>query len=311
MAFNHEKYIRDTLEGFVAQETDFAYEVLINDDASTDRTAEIIREYAEKYPEIIRPVYQKENQYSQRIPIFGVHLNPMIRGKYVALCEGDDFWTDPRKLQMQFEAMERNPDCAMCTHKIRQVNEDGSVRDEYRPGWDLEPGKLDTAGFLKIRRKYPFHTSSFFMRRELWLELYRNPPAFRKASDVGDEPLLLYMAAHGKILYLPECMSAYRLFSVGSWSSVYKRDSRRILAHAEKMYEMIRLYDEYTGHQYDCGLEVVYGHLLWLRGDFRELAKRKYRPYLRELKISKQAYIYFCSVFPFVEKLRRDVKWSK
>ena len=102
-AYNHEAYIRDALEGFVSQQTNFPFEVLIHDDASTDGTANIIREYAQKYPNIIRPVYQTQNQYSQKVPIIKTFLGPIAQGKYIAYCEGDDYWCDPLKLQRQVD----------------------------------------------------------------------------------------------------------------------------------------------------------------------------------------------------------------
>ena len=99
--FNQERYIRKALDGFLMQKTNFLYEVIVHDDASTDRTPSIIREYAEKYPHIIVPILQKENQFSKGVWITNDLLLPMAKGKYIAMCEGDYFWTDPNKLQMQ------------------------------------------------------------------------------------------------------------------------------------------------------------------------------------------------------------------
>ena len=111
LAYNHEKFIRDALEGFVSQKTNFRYEVLVHDDASTDGTARIIREYEEKYPDIIKPIYQKENQYSKGIDIVGTIITPRLKGTYIAICEGDDYWTDPEKLQRQVDILEAMPSC--------------------------------------------------------------------------------------------------------------------------------------------------------------------------------------------------------
>ena len=111
--FNQERYIRKTLEGLLMQKTNFLYEVIVHDDASTDRTPSIIREYAEKYPHIIVPILQKENQFSKGVWITNDLLLPMAKGKYIAMCEGDDFWTDPNKLQMQADIMEKYPECSV------------------------------------------------------------------------------------------------------------------------------------------------------------------------------------------------------
>ena len=125
-AYNHEKYIRNALEGFIKQKTTFKYEVIVHDDASTDNTASIIREYEEKYPNIIRPIYQTENQYSKGIDFIKNDICPLMRGKYVAVCEGDDYWTDELKLQSQYDGLEKNPTCFYCVHKVNTILEDGT-----------------------------------------------------------------------------------------------------------------------------------------------------------------------------------------
>ena len=116
ITFKHEKYIRECLDGFIMQKTNFPFEVIVHDDASPDKTADIIREYEAKYPDIIKPIYQTENQYSQKIKPLWKHVFPRCRGKYIAICEGDDFWCDENKLQMQYDFMEANPDYIWCMH---------------------------------------------------------------------------------------------------------------------------------------------------------------------------------------------------
>ena len=116
LAYNHEKYIRTTFEGFVKQKTTFKFKVLVHDDASTDSTPDIIREYMEKYPDMFEAIMQEENKYQQGIDIEDKYILPKIDTKYVASCECDDYWTDPNKLQMQVEYMEKHPDCSLCVH---------------------------------------------------------------------------------------------------------------------------------------------------------------------------------------------------
>ena len=122
ITYNHEEYIRDALNSFVMQKTDFQFEILIHDDASTDNTAAIIREYEIRYPEIIKPIYQKENQYSKGLALgepfafIDKYQYSRVKGKYIALCEGDDYWTDQYKLQKQFDAMEEHSEVDMCAH---------------------------------------------------------------------------------------------------------------------------------------------------------------------------------------------------
>lgn len=308
LAFNHEKYIRQALESFVSQRCDFPYEVLVHDDASTDKTADIIAEFARKYPDIIRPIFQKENQHSKKVPIWKTHVVPLIRGKYVAMCEGDDYWTDPLKLQKQYDIMEQNTDCTMCVHKVHDVNEDGTPTKHFRPSIALEEGKLDTAAFLKIHPTYPFQTTSYFMRADVWIAYINDPPLFRLLSDVGDEPMVLNMVAEGNIYYLADCMSAYRKFSVGSWSSSTKKNTQKHLAHAKKMYDMMCAYNEYTGNRFDCNLQFYRCRVLWLEKNFKELVKKENAPGMKRFSVRMRIYAYVCSVFPFVHTVREKTR---
>ena len=113
ITYNHEPYIRQCLDGFMMQKTNFSFEVLIHDDASTDKTQDIIREYEAKYPDIIKPIYQKENQYSKGISVTKTFNYPRVKGKYIAMCDGDDYWIDPYKLQKQVDYLEAHSDCGL------------------------------------------------------------------------------------------------------------------------------------------------------------------------------------------------------
>ncbi len=123
VTFNHEPYIRKCLDGFLMQKTTFPIEILIHDDASTDKTADIIREYEAKYPDLIFPIYETENKYSHgfetRMDFFNYNR---ARGKYIAYCEGDDYWTDPLKLQKQVDFLESHPDYSLCLHNFHDIN---------------------------------------------------------------------------------------------------------------------------------------------------------------------------------------------
>lgn len=128
LVYNHEPYLRDCLEGFVMQQTDFAFVAIVHDDASTDNSAAIIREYAEKYPNMIKPIYETENQYSKGNGLLTRIMDAAvdaIGAKYVAFCEGDDYWNNPLKLQKQVDVMEKNSDYSMCYSDYVNVNEYG------------------------------------------------------------------------------------------------------------------------------------------------------------------------------------------
>lgn len=304
LAYNHSKYIRKTLEGFVSQKTNFRYEIIIHDDASTDGTAQIINEFALKYPEKIRAILQNENQYSQKISIWTTHIVPLVNGKYVALCEGDDYWTDFDKLQKQYDILESNPQCSMCTHQTEKIHEDGTPMNKLMPRIPVKGGELGIQDFLNIERFYPFHTSSYFMRSDLWRDFHNNPPEFRKLVNVGDRPLLLHMVSKGNIYYLPVCMSVYRIFSIGSWSSRNKNDASKVLEHHQKIFNMMKSFDEYSGKIYDCKLKLYEGNVYWYSENYSELIKKEYRGYLKQIGIKKDIYIYVCALFPFLRKIR-------
>ena len=121
VTYNHEPYIRQCLDGFMMQKTDFPFEVIIHDDASTDGTADIIREYEARYPGIIKPIYQKENQYSKGVGISETYVYPRAQGKYIAICEGDDYWIDPYKLQKQVDFLEGHSEYSMCSTAYREI----------------------------------------------------------------------------------------------------------------------------------------------------------------------------------------------
>ena len=123
IVYNHEPYLRQCFDGFVMQQTTFPIEILVHDDASTDHSADIIREYTEKYPDLFKPIYQTENQYSKGISISFKYQFPRAKGKYIAVCEGDDYWTDPMKLQKQVDFLEENMEYDMVCTRFRKLQD--------------------------------------------------------------------------------------------------------------------------------------------------------------------------------------------
>ncbi|SJN28694.1 glycosyltransferase family A protein [Sphingobacterium sp. JB170] len=207
-AFNHEPYIRDCLEGFVTQRTNFEFEVVINDDASHDNTAVIIREYEQKYPNIIKPVYQNENQYSKKVGLWRTILFPRAKGKYIALCEGDDCWTDPLKLQKQVDFLEANPQFSFCGHLVRRINAVGEVIDEPKL-------KRGDCYFSKneVFHQY-FRTLSIVFRN---VKLPYNPSLSKVFN--GDIVLQSLLAIQGKGAILNMIGGSYRMHEGGVYSS--------------------------------------------------------------------------------------------
>jgi len=246
ITYNHEKYIRDAIEGFLMQKTNFTFEILIHDDASTDKTAEIVREYEQKYPQLIKPIYQTENQYSKGINPGVEFLFPRAHGKYIALCEGDDYWTDPMKLQKQVDFLEANPDCSLCFHaskSIRNNNPEDFVinRPKSIPKdnkFEMKHAILGGGGFMATN-------SMLFLREHI-----NERPEWMNRAPVGDAPLMLLLASKGKIGYIDDLMSVYRVMSSStSWSASMQNRSRRKIHHYAAL-KMWSDFDKWTEHKY-------------------------------------------------------------
>ncbi len=243
-AYNHAKYIRDTLEGFVSQQTNFPFEVLIHDDASTDETADIIREYEAKYPDIIKPIYQTENQYSKRVGIYKNFQYPRVKGRYVALCEGDDYWTSPLKLQKQFDFMEAHPEYSLCVCSTDWLNmRSGQIEKKACIEQDTD---ITLEDIILEKHGRIFQWASYFVKAEIMV----NPAGFRSKFPIGDYPLALQAAASGKVRMLAEHMSVYRYYSEGSWTARMDSDEHRIRV-SERMLEGLAAFNEETGHKYE------------------------------------------------------------
>lgn len=209
LAYNHEPYIRQCLDGILMQQTNFKFELLIHDDASTDGTANIIREYELKYPEIIKPIYQKENQYSKKVPIGVTYLYPRAKGKYIALCEGDDYWTDPLKLQKQVDFLEANPDFVMCSHKFLNYNE---TTKTYTNFYDFDGDSIFDINHFILRKDWLTQPLTLMFRRSaLALEEYME---YQNAKDVT---LCYHILKKGKGLLLDDVMGVYRIHEGGIW----------------------------------------------------------------------------------------------
>lgn len=302
LAYNHEKYIRQCLNGFVIQNTSFPFEVLIHDDASTDRTADIIREYEARYPDIIKPVYQAENQHSKHVPIFKNFLLPKAQGKYIALCEGDDCWLDPMKLQKQVDALETYSECKMSVCKVKIIEEDGSETGSCYPSKEVAPGILDSKQFLEAAMKYYFHTSSYVMEKNLYAQFITEPPIFRQVADVGDQPLLLYFGSIGPVYYIGDSMSCYRRNAAGSWTVRTHSNHDILVQHSEHMIQMVAEFDKYTNYVYHDICEQRRSdyelYHVCLKRDFKAFFQMTRQDTYRQKPIQKKAIAWMRILFP-------------
>lgn len=247
-AYNQEKYIRNTLEGFVNQNTNFNYEVLVHDDASTDNTVKIIEEYKKKYPKIIKTIYQKQNQYSLGIQIWDDILYSMVKGKYIATCEGDDYWCDNNKLQKQFDFMESNEDVALCTHntKIYDLNKQKNVGffNNWHEVHELSPEEV----FFGTK----VHTSSYFARKELF-----NRPDFSKKYWFGDLTIRTLGYYQGKVVCLPDVMSVYNSNNpLGAYANEAKLKKNNFAQRRNLIRSYYKEYNIYTKGKYNAWVEL-------------------------------------------------------
>lgn len=204
ITYNHAAYIRECLNGFLMQETNFKFEVVIHDDASTDETQSIIKEYCEKYPNVFSPIFQHVNQYSRGIKsIIQTFCVPKFRGKYIAMCEGDDYWIDPYKLQKQVDFLESHPDYGMCYTKVKRYNQQNK---KYIDVWG---GANETMDKLLIENTIPTLTAVF--HKAIYDKYLTEIHPSKRGWLMGDYPIWLYFAQNSKIKFTNETTGVYRI----------------------------------------------------------------------------------------------------
>lgn len=275
ITFNHSDYIRDTLEGFLKQVCNFKFEVLIHDDASTDGTSDIILEYSKNYPEIFKPIIQKENQYSQGVRGMSRKYNyPRAKGRYIALCEGDDCWIDEFKLQKQIDVMSKEKSIALCFHNAK-VEYTQNINKVHLFNSSRKEGVVD---FEDILNKWIIPTASIVIRKDV----IDNYPEWANKVYSGDFTLSLIALSKGDVYYLNEVMSIYRINYKGDSVSAMLR--KKNVGFVED--EHIKLLE-----YFDCETKGIYGNQI----NKRINALRKQKRFLIMYSKSK---ILTCIFFP-------------
>lgn len=243
VTYNHEAFIADAIEGFLKQQTPFPVEILIHEDASTDRTAEIVRDYERAHPDKIKAICQRENQYSKGGRMS--HFNYVrARGKYIALCEGDDYWTDPLKLAKQVQALESHPDISLCFHSARRIRHGGGA-DIKSIGRYAEGDAIIPAEDIINKSHGMIPTASCLVRAGAIKELMR----FREeicGLRVGDVVVQILASLPGGALYLDEEMSAYRYHVPGSWNARQADSNVLKLGYARDRIRVLLALDAYS-----------------------------------------------------------------
>lgn len=233
ITYNHAPYIKQCIEGVLMQKTDFPIEYIIAEDCSTDGTREIVFEYARKYPDLIKVVTSDMN--------VGANINAerafdACRGKYIAVCEGDDYWTDPYKLRKQVDFLESHPDFVMCSHAVKTVFL-GGVRKN-----DPFVKPLEIATFDDILENHFIPTLSLVFRNGI---INKYPSWFMNVMS-GDRVLELLLAHYGKNYYMNDVMGTKRKHPGGITQSVYKKISKKFKLENElRMYKGLNKYFHY------------------------------------------------------------------
>lgn len=269
--YNQEKYIRDALDGIFMQKVNFPMEVIIHDDASTDSTADIIREYEAKYPDMVRAIYQTENQFSKQSFVENI-IFKAIQGEYVALCEGDDYWTDENKLQKQVDFLDANQDFAVCFHSTKVVHEDGSVPDYCFP----DPKARFDRDVLTVYNLlcWNFIQTNSVMYRWRFNENF-GPLDLGSSVNPRDWYWHLLHAQVGKIKYIDEVMGVYRRHANGIWQGDFETICLRY--GITKLHFFLSLeqyfpeYNEILGHSYTCKQAYIYFKIYLKHQRFSEM----------------------------------------
>lgn len=234
LAYNHRNYIRQCIEGVLMQKTDFKYELLIHDDASTDGTDVIIKEYEKAYPGIVKPVYQTDNQYSQGVSIGPKYLYPKAQGKYIAECEGDDYWIDPLKLQKQVDILESDPSLVAVATNSEIVDKDGNqIRSEIEGVvlGNIE-GRYNLRDFVHHHHSYPTASVLF---KNIHSEEYDRMIAATRNPYFSDWIQWFILHLFGDFYYLNEVTTAYR---INPNSVTHKNTNERRLGVAKENFKV-------------------------------------------------------------------------
>ncbi|MDD5716256.1 MAG: glycosyltransferase [Sulfuricurvum sp.] len=264
ITYNHETFISEALDSFLLQETDFPIEVIIRDDASVDKTADIIKEYVKKYPKIVKPIYETENGFQKGIKAFPETLKK-ASGTFIALCEGDDYWTDIKKLQIQVDQMNNVPNVDISFHFINELKDgkEGKIL-----GKQANETKVFLTSELILGGGEFCPTASLMIRRECIVNL---PLWFYNEAPVGDYFIQILASLKGGALYINRNMAIYRVSHASSWTSNVLKNLKNSTAHFYKMIHAMEMLDQYTNFKYKREISIVNSNF------FYHIAKNLYK----------------------------------
>lgn len=304
ITYNHEKYIADAINGFLMQKTTFPFEIIIHDDASTDATRDVILKYQAEHPELIRTIFQTENQYSQ-----GKHAFPVTftaaKGKYIALCEGDDYWIDPYKLQKQVDFLEDHPEYVICYHNFYyyEDNEKKFTLGNDNP-WDtytLEDVIEYNVYYSGRKTTIPSHTSTVVFLKNCVVQI---PKWCNEACNI-DIPLFIHISRFGLSKFLNDTMSVWRIIPTGLSSN---QNGSSFMDNRARMYKAI---NRELHHRYGKIINPIISRI-YLRSIIYEIKHDKRKKALTYLMKAIFSYprdtIYFLRKYNYQTYLHRSSK---
>lgn len=302
LTYNHGNFVREMLESVANQVTDFDYEVIVHDDCSTDMTPKIILEYEHQYPDKVKAIYQTENQYSKGVDITKTFIYPRIKGRYIAFCEGDDYWSNPYKLQQQFRAMEKYSDCTFCVHKTKKISKNGEELDGEFPPVELLEGVINKEHYIELELKksgWLFQTSSYFFRKSVVGEFLDSN--YRKIYPMGDLPMVLTGLITGNCYYIKQYMSCYRISEQSAIGNL-TNDIQKGVIFSEKTIKGHEAYNIYSGGIYNQYLQYAIKYqkvqILKQSGRYSEILNKEYSPVFRNLNIKNKGLILLGTISP-------------
>ena len=307
-AYNHEKYLAQCLDSVLMQKTDFDFDIILGEDCSTDKTREIALEYQKYHPDKIKLFLPEKNTGMMQMDV-ATHV--LCKGEYLALLNGDDYWTDENKLQIQADFLDANPDSVMCYHKALVENED--------TGYTFETVYLENSDTLPVESLLlgynPVMTPTVMIRNIISL------PEWYCSMPYGDMLIYLLLAQKGKIRYIDRMMSVYRIHPGGNWQGetvynnllkdlsfyrvmneklgyVYDKQIREIFA--QRYFDMIRI--EIDQEKTDIAKE----HFSMLIDDYPEFIDQN----KEDISVLKEILLNEGDKNNYKEMLERDIKWK-
>jgi glycosyltransferase involved in cell wall biosynthesis len=240
ITYKHEEFIAQALDGILKQRTDFDFDVVVGEDFSPDGTKDVLQQYANKYPKKVKVLYRDKN-----LGMMGNLIDTIshCHGKYIAFCEGDDFWTDPRKLQIQVDFLEKNPDYALCGHDVKCLK----GKKKYRNNQQSVKTNADLKYLLRRGNYMPTLSVVYrnFADMIPFLEKFRDAP-------FGDYLMRICNAEHGRIHYMKKKMAVYRAHSGGVWSNMTLEQGFFKNLHFLEM-----IYDRCPEYQADLKIQLI------------------------------------------------------